>query len=533
MMRSFVISLTVLASCIGDEPGPSLPSWNPTEILSANDGLYTRLPRSGGVVHVTPEGARHVDLGPGETHRLLITPDGSTALAFVRRTRCEPADSWDARGARLIQDCPVSARKKRSELVTIVDGEVHDTWSVGLHYNALEFSKDGRWGLLWLDARQPVDVEGAGVVDLTTVIVIDLITRTTTQVSVGFAASRVLFADDSARAVVMSQDSVSVIDLTGDTPRRTTVFPLTLEAGSSFQPLEVALTPEGDHVLVATKNRDDLYVLRLDPPSINLVSLSGTPAAMQVIPPTHPAGDRLSDPLARDDRTLLLHHNSARIDLVEHDSFEVDSITLASAVSRIERRGRSAMVWHDTDRNVYALDVDTRSTDRFFLQNLPTDVRIDPSHQFGVALTRPRGGTTNDGDLGSLYANRPGLEVLDLRDGRGRVNPFLLEGTPRGIAFSESDSRIDLLLLQQGVDYLLQLDLLTLQQASIELSAPPAAIGEMRSADALSRGFWITHDVPLGLVTFFDPARDEIIEVSGFASFNLFNSIALEIGEES
>lgn len=531
-MRSLLLALLGLTACESYPSEPVETPWDAQNPVAAADGLYVRLLNNGGLVHISPDGARRVDIGAGEVVRVDLAPDNTTATAFVRRTRCQPDDPSDARGARFVEDCPVDARELSGELLMIDDAQVRTAVPISAHYNAITFAADARWAIVWLDGSQSVDLEGTGVVDLTSVQVVDLESGVATPVSVGFAASRVLFTDDASRAVVLSQDSVALVELGGERPERSTVFPLTLESGQRFDPVGVGLTPEGRHALVAAQGRDDLYALRLSPPSINLVNLSGRPSAMAIVPPTIADGDRLNDPLARNDRTVLTHSNVAAVNLVEHDSFEVTTLPLLQPVDQITLRERQAMLWRfAASRDVYALDVDEADTTRFRLQNLPTSMHITPGLDFAVALTRPynAGGT---GSVGNLYSSSPGMEVLDLRDDRGRTTPFLLESSAVGLAFSESEDRLDALLLQNDVDYLLQLDLFTLQQQELRLSAAPRAIGSLPTTDGGSEGFWITHRSALGHVSFLDPTSGEITEVRGFAAYDLFNGVPLDTSEE-
>lgn len=532
-MRPLFLSLILLAAC---DPNPiahdDFSYWDAQNVIAAIDGLYVRLPRSGGLAHITPDGAIRVDIGPGETQQIALAPDGQTAVAFVRRTRCEPDDPRDVRNPQVVSDCPTSARRVRSELLTLRGGEVAAANPVGTHYNAVTFSSDARWAVAWLDASQDVDLRDAGVVDLTSVQVLDLDRGTSTPVSVGFAASSVLFADDASRAVVLSRDSVALVELDDDEPRRGTTFPLTLEAGQRFDPVGLGLTPDGTHALIAAQGRDDLYALRLEPPSINLINLAGAPSAMAIVPPTHPGGDRFTDPLARNDRTILTYRSRSVVELVEHDSFEVETISLHGPVNQIELQERQAVLWNETgSRDVYGLDIDHQRATRFRLQNYPLGVHISPSEQFALVRTRASG-SGGAGGVGDIYAQNPGLEVLDLRDDRGRTTPFLLENTAVGLAFSEGADRLDALVLQRDTNYLLQLDLFSMRQHELRLSESPVAIGHVPTADGGADGFWISHRAALGLISFVDPSTEDIVEVSGFAALGLLDDIPLELPEE-
>ena len=92
-----------------------------------------------------------------------------------------------------------------------------------------------------------------------------------------------------------------------------------------------------------------------------------------------------------------------------------------------------------------------------------------------------------------------------------------------GLALVEGDSTTYALLLLDGLDKLLKVDLAKPSQpVEIDLPAPPTGIG------ALPDGrFWVTHQSGLGLVSFLDPATDEPVSAGGFALAGLMDDAAL------
>jgi hypothetical protein len=101
---------------------------------------------------------------------------------------------------------------------------------------------------------------------------------------------------------------------------------------------------------------------------------------------------------------------------------------------------------------------------------------------------------------------------------------LVVEAEPVGMALVERDGKAYALVLLDGVETLLMIDLAAPSAAQqVALDAAPLGIGEMPDGS-----FYITHDSPLGLVTFLDPTDPSSLEVaSGFATLGLFDEYEL------
>jgi len=497
--------------------------WDARDVAPVGDGVYVRLDAGGQLVRVRPDGASVVDLGVGSVERMAPTPDGQKLVSFVRYYRCEAPDPREVRGIDRAEDCPGAYLDVRSEIAVVEDGDdgsvVATRIPIDAHYNAITFSEDSRWAIAWLDPSRGLDLEQTGVVDLTSVLVLDLAgsgEEAATPVSVGFGADRVLFTQDASRAIVLSKDAVASVDLTGDRPDRGTYYPLTLDADQAITPVGVQLTQDGQYALITAAGQDDLYALRLSRPAINLVSLSAAPSAMALVPD-------LNDDTVIDDKTVVVHGGAPYADVVDHDTFDVETFQLDEGMSRIAQAGRRSVLWSDLGRkDVYVLDHDSDELVEFRLENPAVDLQVTPGGAFAVALTRPEGGFSED--LQGLYDRSPVLEILEIGTDRGRTTSAkLLDGLGVGMAFDQTETRLDVLVLQQDQDYLYQLDLYTDRAQEIDITAPPLAIGTLPDG-----GFWITHDAGLGLVSFYDPSTGELAEVGGFAAAGWRDGTPLE-----
>ena len=509
-MRTFLplVSVALLASACGWNHLPQQESfelpralWDPTETYPTRSGVYVTLERAGGLALLRPgaEKAELVDIGEGRVRRVTVAPDDITLVTFVERSYCVESDDEDTVDP---EDCEVELE---TEITVVDDGKVRNTLDVDGAFNAIEYANDGRFGIAYLDLSREVELQG--VTNLTSVVVLDLQSGETTPVSVGFAADQVLFVEDRAgaayKAVVLSKNQVAVLDLIQDQPEVETVFPLTLDPDSSVVPVGVDLTPDGRYALISVEGSADLYALDLQSQAINIVELSSAPAAMTVS--------------AAQDRTILVYDGLAAAEVLEHRFFDVERYDLAEPMDHVTHGDDFALLYSDRGyKDVYRLDLESGELVEYRLQNPPIEMHVAPGEDFAIALTRAEGGGGNDID--GLYDNNPGLEIIDLRD--DDTDPYILEGTGVGLAFSPTETRLDALVLQEGIDYLFQLDLLTKQETEIDLAAAPVAIGSLPGGQ-----FYITHPDPLGLVSFLDPATGKVTEVAGFARLGLMDDI--------
>ncbi|MBN2799245.1 MAG: hypothetical protein JXX28_08885 [Deltaproteobacteria bacterium] len=517
-----LLALTALLACgVPEQASREIgETWDASHTVALQDGIYLRMLRHNALVRVTPDGsATPIDLGEGQISKMLPSPDGTSLVGFVARTTCDaPQDELDKMS--LISDCPFEDRVAQTTLELIRDGAVAASLDVPATYNALAWSDTGAKAIAYLDFEQLDANTNLGVMDLTSVMVVDMASGAATPVSVGFAADRILFApsrevgQDSTSAVVLSQSSVAVIDLSGDTPERVVTFPLTLDPDQRVNPVGVELTPDGQYALISVQGRDDLYVLDLVNHSVNMVSLSYLPTAMAV--------DQ------RVDRTVFVYQSQSVADILEHDLFELQSVPLDEPMADILQGDGFALLYNNNNayyHDLYRLDLETGDLLEYRLQNPILSLQMAPAEDFAIALTRAESGYGSG--IEGYYDMSPGMEILDLRDTeRARSTPYLLEQPAAGLAFSATETALYALILQQNTDYLYQLDLYTGQATEVDLSAPPLDLGTL--ADGT---FYITHKAPYGLISFYDAATGAVTEVRNFALDGFFDDDLLTLPE--
>ncbi len=469
--------------------------WDPA-VVSAEDGVYVRLPRAGRLIRANSDGTHDVvDLGAWAPTRLLGTPDRSAVLAFTAAPVCDTDDPK----IETVEDCLSELSEDylsyRYGLPIVKDGAETSRFDLKVPFNTVEFTADGQKAVAYVDFDAGLDFEEDGVTNLTEVLFIDLASDVVRSVPVGFSAERVLFNADQTRAVVLSRSQVAVVELDSGEYDTLVTFPLTLDADDSVSPQDAALTPDGRYALVTVQGSGDLYILDLEVEAINLVSLPAAPS------------DMLVD--AEADRTVLVYSGRSQVDVLEHDYFELRTLELDEPATDLAALGGSVVLYNvsSSDRHdVYRLDLEDNEVVEMPMENPVTSLELAPDLGTAVAFLRPEKSTGSG--LTGYYDERYGVALVDLY---GEDVITLSSGSqPLGLAFAGGDVPSALVLLE-GDDDLLQLDLGSGGDTSIRLEAPPLDIGSFGEL------FYITHDTTVGMISFLDPASGETRTTSNFA----------------
>lgn len=472
--------------------------WDPLSAIATDDGLYVRLPSAGDLALLAP-GQEPVAIQVDDA-TIDSMQAGAGGAVLVRSTELL-CDEGLATGDE-VADCPDErlTRRGRADWVGPTGSRGHV--AVGPWYGRFAFSDDGAFAVATVDPT--VATTGGGLVNLTSVLVMQhdvtgsAETTVAYELSVGFAADRVLFFNDATgKAIgmlVLSQSEVALVDLTGGVAVPTATFPLTLDASQTVTPIDVALTPDNAHALITIEGSGDLYVLDLVNPSINIVSLAGNPSAMRV------------DPVS--DRTYIVYKSTSRIDVLDHVQFDVETLAVASPSDHLVQGPGYVLAYSLAGgKDAFRVDTATLAVDTYRLTLPATRLEVSPEGDAAVALTA------------DTATSR--LEVLDLRQTDGKVDndvkPFGLDGPGVGIAFTADADGARALVLQQGVDTLYSLSWPALQVQAVDLASPPVAIGAMPDGD-----FFITHGDALGLVSFLD-AAGTVVTVSGFGRLGMLD----------
>jgi hypothetical protein len=480
------------------------PLWDRAVVPSADGGIYVSLPQAKALAYAVPgEDAQLIELPhDAEPTRLLASPDASRLLAFSQWPICTADEPVE-----LVKDCPYESLESAYTLNLVSGTDAYATADVPGFMNAIAFAPDDATAVAYLDYETGDDIPVDGVIDLSEVVFIDLEDGDTQKMSVGFSPNNILFSQQNDKAVVLSRSKATVIGL--DDFVVDVTYDLTLDADAVVDPVGAQLTPDGRYAIISVQGSSDLYTLDLEIPHVDIKELVAAPSAMWVSPSTDY------------DFTVLGYTSQTRLDVYDHTYFNDQPVALEEPINRLV--GGSGLVVAYNDRasthDIYRLDLESLDVTEYVAANPVSSLEIldmGGLPTYAVAITRPE--SSGGSGLDQYQDENWGLAVLDLTT--DDIVNLVVEAQPVGMALAERSGHAYALVLLEDVNTLLMVDLMAPSAAQqIELPAAPLGIGEMPDGS-----FYITHDSPLGLVTFLDPNEPSSLETaSGFATLGLFD----------
>ena len=142
--------------------------------------------------------------------------------------------------------------------------------------NALTVSPSGRWVTTWTDARNVASPNPLQGYQAVTLIDLSLTPPAKTILSVGFRPVDVAYAADDSAAFAVTEDGVSVVDLThAGTPQVTGNVPLTDDPTEDADTRDVSITPNGRLAVVRREGSASLGIVDLTTGTLGTLDLSG------------------------------------------------------------------------------------------------------------------------------------------------------------------------------------------------------------------------------------------------------------------
>jgi len=319
----------------------------------------------------------------------------------------------------------------------------------------------------------------------------------------------VKFSDDGDLAVIISDEYITVVDLTADEPQ-----PQMLDLGADpFDPptaAEVEVEPAGDYAFVRYYNDDAIQVVHLADGTLEYLFAGDNPTDMDL----SPDGTELMI-VARGSQQLFTYDATAPAadpDLLALPQTETIGSVSMAPVGEVALLYTTASL---TDRvTVWDRSADTTELTEEDVQRLvkPVDQVIMAPDGESLLVVHTLEDSPGESDI---YSDNHAMTIVTVADGAFLPNAVLLEDELESLANFDSGDRAVFMMTNNR--YIGVIDYDTRLVDDVEVPSYPVHVGVMPEDEGLPTPVaWISQDHALGRISFIDPETLEQQTVTGF-----------------
>lgn len=447
--------------------------------------VWSANPQSGRValIDATSLQVRTVEAGNGPTY-LAAVPGHNGALANAAIVLNVKGN--DATLLRVQSDGSIATKT----LPTHADA---NSWAMG---------PAGHWAIAWSDARKVKNPDPTQGFQDITVIRLDSGKEASTQLSVGYRPTSVVFDKAGAHAYAVTDPGVSVVSLAGAAPSITGLVPVTDNPADKPASRDVTITPDGKLALVRRDGSPDVGVVTLS---------TGTRVTRTL------AGNVTDLDLSQDGtRALAVVRSTSQVavfpvpDIATNSSY--DTVTIdgeqIGSVS-LSPDGKVAVLYENAVDNdhVTILSLDSQSYLDHRTVSLKAPVQavfVSPDAASALALQTTPAGSTKAGAFSVIpttVVRAPRIEGTDAPPTAVAIAPS--PSTRALVTVRDDDAR------RFGV-YVVRMP--SLQVDYVPLASPPIATGMVPAA---GKGY-VAQENPDGRITFIDLTDGSARTLTGF-----------------
>jgi hypothetical protein len=463
-------------------------------VANKNQGALTKIQSSGSLSKVTSVeiGGRPTEVfAVGDTNRIVAFGRGEGSFAVIDLGAAGETDS--VRRLPVLDNC-----------------------------NQITVSPDGLHAVLWYDNAAARAGETMG--PLSEVALLDLSAASAAPVTIGVGVNvrQVSFAADGSRAVVVSDDGASVLEIADITSNRS-IPPIPLSddgvTGQLGADRDVFVTEAADFAVVRRAGIDGLGIVNLETGDVRTVA----------------TGERLTDiELLGPSRELaLLSPSRSAVGFVgleaaglgsgEGSGDGVDWVALpvgtAGFLVPSADGARVFATGGDVGDNLLAsISVDTHAVASFNLRKNTRSLLNSSNGRYllvvhGRAAGRPVAGEPEE----ELVAKSSAVSVVDLEQGTAKL--ILLPADPGAVALNRDESQVLFTVSDEslGVRSARWIAFDSFAVQSVDFTRQPTDVGALPGSDWM----FVTQSHPQGRISFLNLSTGAMREVTGF-SLNAF-----------
>ena len=384
--------------------------------------------------------------------------------------------------------------------VSVVEAEtlVVTTVSVRDNMNQLSLSPDGAWAMTWYDPAAESLGTTSGVKSYNEVSFVRTDPAKHYPMAVGYSPAGVRWSDDGKLAVVVSDASLAIVDLSSEPPTSVLV-PLTDDPDNAPLAEEVVLAPRGDFAFVRQRGEEDLLIVDLLNGVVDRVPVGADPTDMDV----NPDGDALAV-VARAAREVWSFDVADPYGAPTITAFPSDSAY--GSISFAGDGGRALLYTNAASIAQLAIwNVRDGSFEERSLVKPVSSVALSPAGDTALVFhTRSDAADAPENEFTGEWA----ITLMQV-DGRAE-NRLLLPAQPTGYSMSD-DSRWGYFILD-GKAMVEACSFSSLIPDLVTLPSVPAFVGVLPGQSVA----WASQAHDLGRLSFYDPDAASLDTITGF-----------------
>lgn len=317
--------------------------------------------------------------------------------------------------------------------------------------------------------------------------------------AVGFNPREIRFTDDGTTALVVSDETLALVDLRSD-PERPDV--IELDPGTLEPPRaeEVVISPSGTYAYVRQFGTSELIVVDLDLKVVERLEIGDNPTDLDLSP-----DGSLAVAVARSSRELWVFDPETPFSTVDVVALPDDENFGSILFDPI---GEQAILYTTagTSNHYAAWDLNANTIRVHDVVKPIAGMTITPTGESMMVFHKLEDAPGADPD--SPFFGEWALSLVDLRDFRS--NPLKLPAEPTGYANS-NNGRLGYFIME-GQPFLEVIDYVSLLYTEVRLRSNPVYVGVLPDLDPTDGDepvAWASQEHELGRITFFDPDGGE------------------------
>ena len=376
------------------------------------------------------------------------------------------------------------------------------------HFNRLTMGPLGGHAVAYFELTDP-GTQGIGSFQDVTIIDLTENGEGVVNVSVGFRPRQVLFAPDESEAYVITEDGVSILDLTGSSGFFAPTVPLSTDPVGDGDPAEVVVTPDGHYALARWTNLSLVRAVDLQTGDITDTAMTGPPTDLDLTP----AGDTLLA-VIRSQRQLAVMDLPGDIgDASAVETIDCTPIVVGSA--QITPDGEQALLYTNAsnDKAITLVDLVTGDKRTALLRKGIRWVALGPDGTAALVLhNKIPGDPQPTDDFQTQLDKQYGFSLVDLESLFVKLQ--ITEADPGTFAFSADGQRVYLIIADPdtALREIAELNLESFIVGSRSVGSHPTEIGTVVGTDRI----YVSQDHALGRISFIDVATGQLRTVTGF-----------------